>query len=86
LEFAYWRDQTGLALRQLDGSGALTGPGQVVVAALGETLARWRAEALPAEVEARVRKRTAATLAAWRRDNPQVGVDDPPLSPERRSG
>nr|BFE63856.1 HEXXH motif domain-containing protein [Dactylosporangium thailandense] len=68
-EFAYWLAQTSAGARSLLASGELTPHGDRFVTRLAETLRRWEAEPVRADVRAAVSASVLAVGVQWRLDN-----------------
>ncbi|PKW18595.1 HEXXH motif domain-containing protein [Saccharopolyspora spinosa] len=65
-EFAFWREQTGFALRLLRGSGVLTGHGERFAAAMTAALNNSRGETVPEEPAAAAREAALSHRIRWR--------------------
>ncbi len=65
-EFAFWREQTGFALRLLRGSGALTEHGERFAAAIAATLSDMAADAVPREAALAAADAAIAHRVRWR--------------------
>jgi HEXXH motif-containing protein len=65
-EFALWRGQTALAIDSLLRSGDLTQLGVRFVRQLTQTLADWRGERVPVELETVARDTGLASMVRWR--------------------
>jgi HEXXH motif-containing protein len=66
------REQVGVAVAQLRAAGELTRAGRLFVDGLEERLVRLLAITLPAAAVHNARRRTAARLAEWRHDHPDL--------------